>query len=152
MADVCEGATLPQLAWAHDWHIHEETYAAALARLIDAQRTLPLAQVWGDGKTSSSDGQYFRAGGHGEALADVNARHGDDPGVSFYTHISDQFGPYHTKVIAATASEAPHVLDGLLNRCEPRLQCSQPEFALRSHERGIKCTFVTRPPVARRPK
>ena len=115
MADVCEGATLPQLAWAHDWHIHEETYAAALARLIDAQRALPLAQVWGDGKTSSSDGQYFRAGGHGEALADVNARHGDEPGVSFYTHISDRFGPYHTKVIAATASEAPHVLDGLLN-------------------------------------
>jgi TnpA family transposase len=115
MADVCEGATLPQLAWAHDWHIHEETYAAALARLIDVQRALPLAQVWGDGKTSSSDGQYFRAGGHGEALADVNARHGDEPGVSFYTHISDQFGPYHTKVIAATASEAPHVLDGLLS-------------------------------------
>jgi hypothetical protein len=64
MADVCEGAILPQLAWAHDWHIHEETYAAALARLIAAQRALPLAQVWGDGKTSSSDGQYFRAGGH----------------------------------------------------------------------------------------
>ena len=46
---------------------------------------------------------------------DVNARHGDEPGVSFYTHVSDQFSPYHTKVIAATASEAPHVLDGLLN-------------------------------------
>jgi TnpA family transposase len=35
-------------------------------------------------------------------------------GAAFYTHISDQFGPYHTKVIAATASEALHVLDGLL--------------------------------------
>jgi TnpA family transposase len=35
--------------------------------------------------------------------------------VAFYTHISDQFGPFHTKVIAATASEAPHVLDGLLS-------------------------------------
>ncbi len=34
--------------------------------------------------------------------------------MAFYTHISDQFGPFHTKVIAATASEAPHVLDGLL--------------------------------------
>ena len=34
--------------------------------------------------------------------------------MTFYTHISDQFGPYYTKVIAATASEAPHVLDGLL--------------------------------------
>ena len=74
-----------------------------------------MAQIWGEGKTSSSDGQYFQAGGHGEAIADVNARYGDEPGVSFYTHISDQFSPYHTKVIAATASEAPHVLDGLLN-------------------------------------
>jgi hypothetical protein len=27
---------------------------------------------------------------------------------------SDQFGPFHTRVIAATANEAPHVLDGLL--------------------------------------
>lgn len=115
MAEVCEGASLPQLAWAHDWHIHEETYAAALARLIGAQRALPMAQIWGEGKTSSSDGQYFQAGGRGEALADVNARYGEEPGVSFYTHISDQFGPYHAKVIAATASEAPHVLDGLLN-------------------------------------
>jgi TnpA family transposase len=70
--------------------------------------------VWGEGRTSSSDGQYFRAGGTGAAIADVNARHGNEPGVSFYTHVSDQFGPFYTKVIAATASEAPHVLDGLL--------------------------------------
>ena len=70
--------------------------------------------MWGDGTTSSSDGQFFHAGGRGEAIGDVNARHGNEPGVAFYTHISDQFGPFHTKVIAATASEAPHVLDGLL--------------------------------------
>ena len=63
---------------------------------------------------SSSDGQHFFAGGRGEAVADVNARHGNEPGVSFYTHVSDQYGPFHTKVIAATAGEAPHVLDGLL--------------------------------------
>lgn len=30
------------------------------------------------------------------------------------THVSDQYGPFRTKVIAATAGEAPHVLDGLL--------------------------------------
>ncbi len=114
MADVCRGVTPRQLAWVHDWHVREETYAAALARLIDAHRAMPLARVWGTGTTSSSDGQYFRAGGRGEAFADINARHGNEPGVAFYTHISDQFGPFHTKVIAATASEAPHVLDGLL--------------------------------------
>ncbi len=114
MADVCRGVTARQLAWVHDWHVREETYAAALACLIDAHRAMPLARVWGTGTTSSSDGQYFRAGGRGEAFADINARHGNEPGVAFYTHISDQFGPFHTKVIAATASEAPHVLDGLL--------------------------------------
>jgi TnpA family transposase len=114
MAHACRGATLRQLAWAHDWHIREETYALALARLIDHHRSLPLAQIWGSGTTSSSDGQFFQAGGRGEALGDINARHGNEPGVAFYTHISDQFGPYHTKVIAATASEASHVLDGLL--------------------------------------
>jgi TnpA family transposase len=114
MAEACRGATLRQLAWVHDWHIREETYAAALSQLINAHRTIPLAQLWGTGTTSSSDGQYFRAGGRGEKLADINARHGNEPGVTFYTHLSDQFGPYYTKVIAATASEAPHVLDGLL--------------------------------------
>ena len=114
MADACRGATLRQLAWAQDWHIREDTYAAALSQLIDFHRALPLAQLWGAGDTSSSDGQYYRAGGHGESLGDVNARHGNEPGVAFYTHISDQYGPYYTKVIAATANEAPHVLDGLL--------------------------------------
>ena len=114
MADALRGITYRQLALVHDWHIREERYRAALARLIDAHRILPLAAVWGEGRTSSSDGQYFRAGGTGAAIADVNARHGNEPGVSFYTHVSDQFGPFYTKVIAATASEAPHVLDGLL--------------------------------------
>jgi TnpA family transposase len=94
--------------------VREECYVAALTRLIEAHVTLPLSSVWGDGTTSSSDGQFFQAGGRGEAIGEVSARHGNEPGVAFYTHISDQFGPFHTKVIAAAASEAPHVLDGLL--------------------------------------
>lgn len=115
MAEAVRGPSLRELTWAHDWHIREECYANALARIIDAHRALPLARLWGDGTTSSSDGQFFRAGGRGEPFGDVNARHGAEPGVAFYTHVSDQFGPFHTKVIAATASEAPHVLDGLLD-------------------------------------
>ena len=114
MSETCRGASLRQLALVHDWHVSENGYAEALGRLIDAHRALPLSKVWGDGTKSSSDGQHFFAGGRGEAIADVNARHGNEPGVSFYTHVSDQYGPFHTKVIAATAGEAPHVLDGLL--------------------------------------
>ena len=67
-----------------------------------------------EGTTSSSDGQRFRAGGVGEARGEVNARYGNDPGVTFYTHVSDQYAPFHTKVINATIRDATHVLDGLL--------------------------------------
>ena len=34
--------------------------------------------------------------------------------MQFYTHISDQYAPFHTKVINATVRDATHVLDGLL--------------------------------------
>ncbi|MFP5517498.1 MAG: Tn3 family transposase, partial [Alphaproteobacteria bacterium] len=115
MAEACQGASMRQLAWMHDWHIRDDTYMVALACIIDTHRALPLAAVWGDGRTSSSDGQFYRAGGRGEAVGDVNAHHGNEPGIAFYTHVSDQYGPFHTKVIAATASEAPHVIDGLLH-------------------------------------
>jgi TnpA family transposase len=85
MAETCRGITLRQLAWVHDWHIRKEAYAGALARLIEAHRASPLR----NGSASSSDGQYFRAGSQATAIGDINARHGNEPGVAFYTHISD---------------------------------------------------------------
>ena len=36
----------------------------------------------------------------------MNLHYGQDPGVKSYTHLSDQFGPYHTKVITATAKRS----------------------------------------------
>jgi TnpA family transposase len=114
MAETCRGASLRQLAHLHDWHISEAAYGEALGRLIDAHRAMPLAALWGDGTTSSSDGQQFHAGGRGAAIGDINARSGNEPGVAFYTHVSDRYDPFASRVIAATAGEAPYVLDGLL--------------------------------------
>ncbi len=104
-----------RLLWISEWHVRDETYQAALVCLAEAIHAQPFSKIWGDGDTSSSDGQFFRAGGHGEARADYNAKYGSEPGVKFYTHISDRYGPFHTKVIAASASEAAHVLDGLMH-------------------------------------
>jgi TnpA family transposase len=114
MAEACSVASLGQLAWTADWHIRDETYAMALQHLVDQQQREPLAVLFGDGRASSSDGQFFRAGGFGRNASSFNAHYGNDPGVKFYTHLSDRYAPFHTKVIAATASEAVHVLDGLL--------------------------------------
>ena len=110
--------TLRHSQWRHlvnvaQWHISDDNYVAARAAIINAHHAHPLAALWGDGTTSSSDGQYFRAGGRASGGRDVNAKYGIDPGAVFYTHDSGQYGPFGAKVITATQSEAPYVLDGL---------------------------------------
>jgi TnpA family transposase len=114
MAASCPGTTYSKLSWLYAWHIRDETYSAALAELVNAQLRHPFAGWWGDGTTSSSDGQNFKAGGRGQFVGQVNPKYGSEPGVQFYTHISDQYSPFHTKVINATVRDATYVLDGLL--------------------------------------
>ena len=50
--------------------------AAAFERLADEAARLAV--------------QHLFAGGRGEAVADVDARHGNEPGASFHTHISER--------------------------------------------------------------
>ena len=115
MAAASHGVTRDKLIWTADAYIRPETYKAALAKIIGAHHALPIASTWGDGTTSSSDRQFFRSAKRGDAAGEVNARYGHDPGLGFYTHVSDQHGPYSVRVMSATSHEAPYVLDGLLH-------------------------------------
>lgn len=114
MAEVCPMMTYTKLAWLTAWHIRDATYSKALAELANAQHQQPLAMVWGAGNTSSSDGQRYRAGGRGEPAGQMNLKYGTDPSVMLYTHISDRYAPFHSRVINANIREATFVLDGLL--------------------------------------
>ena len=114
MAEASPGIPLAMLSRVASWHIREETYTKALAEVVNHHHRVGFAEHWGDGTTSSSDGQRFRTGGHGDAYGQVNARYGNDPGVTFYTHVSDQYAPFYTKLINATVRDATYVLDGLL--------------------------------------
>jgi len=114
MSESCPGTTYAKLSWLQAWYIRDETYSASLATLVNAHHHQSFAAHWGDGTTSSSDGQNFKAAGHGRFAGQVNLKYGQNPGVQFYTHISDQYTPFHTKVISATVRDATHVLDGLL--------------------------------------
>ena len=113
MADATRGVSYHHLVNVAQWHVSEDNYAAARAVIVDAHHRHPMSAIWGDGTDSSSDGQYFRAGGRAGPGGDVNAKYGIDPGVVLYTTQSGQYGTLHTQVISATASEAPYVLDGL---------------------------------------
>ncbi|HEY0912100.1 MAG TPA: Tn3 family transposase, partial [Bradyrhizobium sp.] len=113
MAAASHGVTRDRLIWIAGAYIRPETYKAALVRIIDAHHALPIATTWGDGSTSSSDRQFFRSAKRGDAAGEINARYGHDPGIGFYTHVSDQHGPYSARIMSATSHEAPYVLDGL---------------------------------------
>jgi TnpA family transposase len=114
MAEACPVASLRQLIWTTNWHIREDAYGQALARIVDLQHRQPLTAHFGSGTTSSSDGQRFQVGGHGGGSGEINAKYGQEPGVKFYSHVSDRYSRYSINVIAATSSEAPYVMDGLL--------------------------------------
>jgi TnpA family transposase len=125
MAEACSIASLGQLAWTSDWHIREETYASALRCLVNQQEREPFATTFGRSDVSSSDGQFFQAAGFGRDASRLNAHYGMRSGFKVYTHLSGRYGPYFTKVIAATASEALHVLDALVYH--------QDDIAIRRH-------------------
>ena len=92
-------------------HLRPETYADALARIIDAHHALPFARVWGSSGRTSSDGQFFPSGRN---AGEINAKYGPDPGLKIYSFLSGRYGSFHSNVIGATAGEAPFVLDGLV--------------------------------------
>lgn len=115
MAEACGLVTQRQLSWLSAWHLREDSYGAALARLADAQHQVPLAAIFGSGGASSSDGQHFPLDRRAQATGAVNPHKGSEPSVSFYTHVSDRYAPFHSTVISASAGEAAHVLDGLLH-------------------------------------
>jgi TnpA family transposase len=124
MADASAGISERQITWARLFHIRPETYKAALATIINAHLAHPFAKLWGNGTTSSSDGQFFRSAGRGAKRGDVNAHYSGDPGSKFYTWVSDQHGHFHILPMGATEDEAVYVLDGLYGH-ETRIEIDE---------------------------
>ena len=113
MAESCPGTTYANLSWLQAWHLRDETYGAVLAELVNAQSRQPLAGNWGDGTTSSSDGQRFGAGGRAQSTGHINPKYGAEPGRMFYNHISDQYSPFSAKIVNVGVRDSTYVLRGL---------------------------------------
>ena len=124
MAEASANVSERQIGWARQFHVRPETYKAAQAAVTDAHSVQPHASLWGAGITSSSDGQFFRAGDRAAARGDVNLHYGSEPGAKFYSHLSDQYGYFSILPISPTESEAPYVLDGLFDH-ETRLDIAE---------------------------
>ena len=82
---------------------------------MDFQHPLPLAEAWGCGTLSSSDGQRFPVRGSAENATALPKYFGLGRGLTFYTWTSDQYSQYGSKVIASTVRDATYVLDEILD-------------------------------------
>lgn len=97
------------------YFIREETLKAANAQIVNHHHRLPLSSLHGTGAISSSDAQRFgiRAS---SLLASYYPRYYGyyEKAIGIYTHVSDQYSVFSTKVISCGPREALYVLDGLL--------------------------------------
>jgi hypothetical protein len=55
MADESRGLGYHHLVIVAQWHIGDDNYVAARAAIVNAPRKHPMAAIWDDGTTSSSD-------------------------------------------------------------------------------------------------
>jgi hypothetical protein len=114
MAEIAE-LSYRKLAWCSTWYLREETLKAAIAQIVKHQHRLPLAQFWGGGTLSSSDGQRFPVPVKTRHATALPRYFGYRRGITHYTWTSDQYSPYGTKVIPSTVRDATYVLDEILD-------------------------------------
>ncbi|HTP51679.1 MAG TPA: Tn3 family transposase [Anaeromyxobacteraceae bacterium] len=128
ISTMAEGLSVDVLQDASRWCLRQETLKAANGVLVDHHHRLPHASVWGQGVASSSDGQRFGIQAP-SLLASFYPRYFGyyDRAVSVYTHVSDQFSVFSTRVISCSPREAIYVLDGILENdtvLRPREHCT----------------------------
>ena len=112
MAELC-GISRNTLTWVTRWYLREETLRAANAAIVNIHHRHPLAQVWGGGTLSSSDGLRFPIRGR-SITARTLPRYFVDQGGTSYTHVSDQHTTYGTRIVVTTDRDATYVLDEIL--------------------------------------
>jgi len=112
MADLT-GIGVTTLDWYTRWYLREETLREANNAIVNTHYRLPLAQIWGGGTLSSSDG--LRLPMEGKSLtARKLSRYFVDEGITTYTHVSDQHTTFGTQVIVSTERDATFTLDEIL--------------------------------------
>lgn len=111
MAEAC-GIPYDVLRWTQEWYVREETLREANTVIVNHHHSLELARAFGGGTMSSSDGQRFPVRGKSLTGREM-VIHGGQV-LSSYTHVSDQYSTFGTKVIVPTVRQAHYVLDDFL--------------------------------------
>lgn len=115
MSASVKGVSVDMLRHVLQFYVREETVKAASAEIVNQHHQLPFSEVHGSGSLSSSDAQRFKIRADSLLAAYYPRYYGYyEKAIGIYTHVSDQYSVYSTKVISCNPREALYVLDGLL--------------------------------------
>jgi len=115
MSSSVSNVSVDMLRYVLDGYIREETLTDANAEIVSYHHQLPISKVYGAGEISSSDAQRFRLRADSLIASYYPRYYGYyDKAIGIYTHVSDQYSVFNTKVISCSPREALYVLDGLL--------------------------------------
>jgi len=112
MSQIVEDISYDRMKHITDWHLHEEAQRGALAQVVNAISRLDITKAWGDGTTSSSDGQRFSL--HRNVLQKSYSHAFNDFALEFYHFVADNYAPYFSLAHECADRDAPFVLDGIL--------------------------------------
>ena len=112
MARLTNGISYDQIRRVTDWQLTVEAQRAALALIVNAITNLDVSKNWGEGKTSTSDGQRYKY--HRRSLHKTYSTKFSNFALEFYTFVADNYAPYFSIPHECTDRDAPYVLDGIL--------------------------------------
>lgn len=112
MARLTKGTSYEQIRRISDWQLTPENQKAALSVVVNALTALDASRIWGDGKSSSSDGQRFYM--PRKTLQQTFSPKLSDYALEFYSFVADNYAPFYSVPIECTERDAAYVLDGLL--------------------------------------
>ncbi len=108
--------TRDRLSWVRHHFVRAETITRANACLVQAQRPIPLAQVWGGGYVASVDGLRFVVPVRSVNTGPNPRYFGQGRGVTYLNYTSDQFTGLGGLVIPGTIRDSVYVLEALLEQ------------------------------------
>jgi TnpA family transposase len=108
--------TRDRLSWVRHYFLRAETITRANACLVQAQRDIPLAQIWGGGYVASVDGLRFVVPVRSINTGPNPRYFGQGRGVTYLNYTSDQFTGLGGLVIPGTIRDSVYVLEALLEQ------------------------------------
>jgi TnpA family transposase len=108
--------TRDRLSWVRHHFLRAETITRANACLVQAQRDILLAQIWGGGYVASVDGIRFVVPIRSVNTGPNPRYFGQGRGVTYLNYTSDQFSGLGGLVIPGTIRDSVYVLEALLEQ------------------------------------